>query len=218
MVERRSRRELKREEVLLAATTLAQRKGMDFTMRELADALHTWPNALYRFFGTKQALQADIIDRVMSAALTDRVLRRLQDDSVPWQTRVQEICGVIFDVSAEVPGLGRLLTQESMFESPGLLSLVFTIVEELAGLGFSRQRAGELVQIVAFYVLNMGELEAAQRAGRTTEGEFKEVQSAAGAVRGDHAIDALLSYDKRERMLSGLALFIAAAERELAER
>ncbi|MEM9743777.1 MAG: TetR family transcriptional regulator [Pseudomonadota bacterium] len=216
MADKRSRRELANEEVIVAATELAKLRGMQFSMRELAASLNTWPNALYKFYPTKQALQAVIINRLMGEALTVDVLADLEDESKPWQHRMRVISGVVFDVAAQVAGLGRLLTHESMFASPPLLTLVYSIVEQLIRLGLSRKRAGELVQIVAFYLLSMGELEAAQRRGGTTAGEFEPGKAVDATSLADDAITALLSYDKRERTLAGVDLMIAAAEAEIA--
>lgn len=62
-------RGLSRDEVALAALRILDDFGLpDLTMRRLADALGVQPSALYWHFPNKQALLADLADRIVSDA------------------------------------------------------------------------------------------------------------------------------------------------------
>lgn len=217
MGEKRTRAELAKVEILAEAQTLAERDGMDLAMRDLADALNTWPNAIYGHFESKFVLQQALVDHILDGAFTDQVIRATLDEGVPWQERFRTAGLVMFEITSQYRGLGPLIAYHGTGSTSRAMQLIPAMVTLLMKSGLSEKRAATLLQVAVTYITSMGEMDALFKASVTDRSAFLDKFNAGPETPMFETLKAFYDFRKSERVVEGIDIFIRATEAELVE-
>jgi len=202
MVARRRRTPLSREAILDAALAVVDAEGLDaLSMRRLARALGVEAMSLYNYFGSKDALVAALIDRVVGAVELPRA------DVGDWKAWVRELGLRMWKALAE-----RKSLMPAVVSNATLGQEVLRIVDALFG---RLQEAGhdEASQLLLWELLKnqvFGSL--AQQSGAApppniSPGAFPHLQRAMAA---SCVVDACTSFEQ------GLDFLLEAFERQVA--
>ncbi|MEM1053783.1 MAG: TetR/AcrR family transcriptional regulator [Pseudomonadota bacterium] len=215
MGDKRTRKDLTKAEILNAAQSLAQRDGMEFPMRDLADALSTWPNAIYGHFKNKFTLQQALVDHILDEAFTGDIFRELLNEQSMWEDRLRRGGQVIFEVCKSYYGLGRLLSAHGMGSTSKAMQLIPALVMLLMRQGMAERRAATFVQVAIIYITTMGDMAAMFERGITNRDAYTETLNlTAGGPMAD-TMEVFFAHEKSERVMEGIDMFIAAAKAEL---
>lgn len=215
MAAKRTKAELTKSEILAQAQVLAEQDGMDLAMRDLADALNTWPNAIYGHFESKFVLQQALVDHILDAAFTDDVVRATLDDSTPWQERFRAAGFVMFEVTSHYRGLGPLLSYHGTGSTSRAMQLIPAMVSLLMQSGLCEKRAATLLQVAVTYINSMGEMDALFKASVTDRSAFLDKFNAKPEAPMFDTLTAFFNFRKPERVIEGIDVFIQAIEAEL---
>lgn len=214
---KRTRADLSQDEILSAAKELARREGMDLAMRDLAEALNTWPNAIYGHFKNKFTLQQALVDHVLDEAFDGDVFRDLLNEETPWDDRLRRGGQVIFEVCREYYGLGRLLSSFGMGSTSKAMQLIPALVMLVMRQGLSEERAATIIQVAIIYIATMGDMAAMFDRGISNRDAYiDKMDLSAGGPMVD-TMRIFYFYEKSERVTEGIDMFIAAAKAEIGE-
>lgn len=214
---KRTRADLSKAEILEAAQELARRDGMDFAMRDLAEALNTWPNAIYGHFKNKFTLQQALVDHVLDEAFDGDVFRDLLNEETPWDDRLRRGGQVIFEVCRKYYGLGRLLSSFGMGSTSKAMQLIPALVMLVMRQGLSEERAATIIQVAVVYIATMGDMAAMFDRGISNRDAYiDKIDPSAGGPMVD-TMRIFFFHEKSERVMQGIDLFIAAAKAEIDE-
>lgn len=214
---KRTRKELTRDEILHAARRLAESDGMDLAMRDLAEALNTWPNAIYGHYENKFTLQQALVDHILDRAFTDEVVAEVLNDDTPWEERLKRAGKVIFHVCRRYLGLGRLLSSFGMGSTSKAMQLIPALVIMLMQQGFSEKRAATLMQVAIIYINSMGDMAAMHDKGVSNRDAYLSTLDISEGAPMAQTMATFFAYEKEERVMEGIDIFIAAAKSELAQ-
>lgn len=215
MGDKRTRADLSKTEILDAAQQLARRDGMDLAMRDLAEALNTWPNAIYGHFKNKFTLQQALVDHILDQAFTGDVFRELLDEATPWDDRLRRGGQVIFEVCREYFGLGRLLSSFGMGSTSKAMQLIPALVLLVMRQGLSEERAATIIQVATIYISSMGDMAAMFEKGISNRDAYLGTLDLSGGGPMVDTMRIFFDYEKSERVMEGIDLFIAAAKAEI---
>lgn len=213
---KRTRADLNKAEILAAAQKLARRDGMDLAMRDLADALDTWPNAIYGHFKNKFTLQEALVDHVLDEAFNGDVFRELLNEETPWDDRLRRGGQVIFEVCREYLGLGRLLSSFGMGSTSKAMQLIPALVMLVMRQGLSEERAATIIQIAVIYICTMGDMAAMFDRGISNRDAYIDKLDLSAGGPMVETMRIFFFHEKSERVMEGIDLFIAAAKAEIA--
>ncbi|MEV0071907.1 MULTISPECIES: TetR/AcrR family transcriptional regulator [unclassified Amycolatopsis] len=91
------------EKVVDAAVALTAERGLDnWTLRQLAAAVDAYPAVIYHHVGDRDAVVAEVLDRVVG-------LLSLPDEDLPWQDWFAELLAELRTVLRAHPGTARRL-------------------------------------------------------------------------------------------------------------
>lgn len=187
-------------------------------MRELADALNTWPNAIYGHFSSKPDLHEAMVTQILNDAFDDDVVAAALDESKEWQVRFRDIGMRFFRICAEYSGIGKLLTHDGMGAASNAVALIGSMIIAMAQHGLEEKRATIVIQTALFYLACIGDLLGYYR---NNERHTTAVDTLRDPVSNKFAIEmltVLYDYDHEERAEQGLSLFIDAVSAELATK
>ena len=214
---KRTRADLSKAEILDAARELARRDGMDFAMRDLAEALNTWPNAIYGHFKNKFTLQQELVDHILDQAFTGEVFRELLNEETSWEDRLRRGGQEIFDVCSRYYGLGRLLSAHGMGSTSKAMQMIPALVMMLMRQGLSEVRAATIMQAATVYICSMGDMAAMFERGITNREAFLgTLDTTSGGPMAD-TMEVFFAYKKAERVKVGIDMFISAAKAEIGD-
>lgn len=216
MVEKLGRKDIRPEQIVEACEALAEKFGMDFSMRELAEALNTWPNAIYGHFPTKALLQKATVDFILGRTLNLDAEGVLSNEDIPWQDRFRILALALFTLCEKYKGLGPLLTHDGLISDKNGLELLSLLVTPLKSNGLSEQRAMLYIQTAATYIATMGEMAAKVQSGEHPRIPHPSNEELAPAPLEDETLTFMFDFDKQERVLMAIEIFITSAEHEIA--
>ncbi|MEM6537516.1 MAG: TetR/AcrR family transcriptional regulator [Pseudomonadota bacterium] len=214
MEQKRPKSDLTPDAILEAALFLTERDGIEFSMRDLGASLGAWPNTIYAFYPSKEALQAALIDHILDTFYTHVAVQRLLDDEIEWQVRITDLALAAFETLSQYHGVGRKLTHFGMFGEQAGLRFFSRLLKFYTSIGFETRRAGVIMQVTGFFVYEMSDLEAAVQRGeanhRIAEQSLKEVSK-----QDAESLEEIINTPVRARVETGIKLFIAGIETEL---
>lgn len=123
------------EQIVDAALKLTREEGVDgWSVRTLAARLETWPNTLYHHVGDRDAIVAQVMDRVVSRIA-------VPDDDVIWQEWFRDLLGDARRVLGQHPGVAWRLIRDGP-AVPSALRVIDRGVARLLDAGFGDRAAG----------------------------------------------------------------------------
>ena len=149
---KRTKANLTREEVLDAAMKLAERQGMDLSMRDLAEALNTWANTIYAFFESKSRLQQALVNHIVDATFDEATLAQMMSPGRPWTEPLREAGLAMFDMASKYRGLGPLMLALGMGTTSRSMLLIPALVLVLMREGLSEERAALVLHTANNYI------------------------------------------------------------------
>ncbi|MEM9172972.1 MAG: helix-turn-helix domain-containing protein [Pseudomonadota bacterium] len=217
MGQKRTRSELTPEEIVEHAVQLAERHGMDLRMRDLAEALNTWPNAIYGHFASKPDLQEAMVGSILSAAFDATTVSQALDGSAPWQERFSVIGMRFFRLCAQYTGLGKLLTHEGMGAASGYLHLLAGIVQTVSRQGAPQRETAIALQSAIFYLACIGDLYGYYRNSEPREQSSASLSEELKGTLPDGLFDVLYDYEHEQRAEEGIRVFTNSVEHLMAK-
>ena len=206
---------LSRERFLAQALDLAQRQGVDFTMRTLGEELGVSPMAIYRHFENRDELINELINAVLGEVLSPAALRRVADGRRGWRSRALEFCMHCYDVVVKYPGSAQLIVTAHAY-SPNRVRLTELIVDFLADLGLTPRRSIEIVHSMSLLLFQAATLEQQKRDGEISVDIFvSEVEDTNSRLADPELLDVVLNTSLRERAERGMHIIFDAIEYEL---
>lgn len=214
---KRTKANLTREEVLDAAMKLAERQGMDLSMRDLAEALNTWANTIYAFFEDKSHLQQALVNHIVDQAFDEEKLKALMQSDQHWSEALKDAGMTLFKLAARYRGVGPLMLAFGMGTTSRAMLLVPALVIVLMREGLSEERAALIIHTAINYVLALGQTMALFNAGLANTDAFEDaVEQASGAPMAATR-KVFFDYGGEERVEAGLGVFISAVKRDLSQ-
>ena len=214
---KRRRWSLSAEEILSAADNLARGTSFDFSLRDLAAALESWPISIYFFYENKLALQAALLDSVLERVLTEETVTRFLDAASPWQDRIRQLALSLFDELSDYEGAGHMMTHYGLAGSNAGIRLFQMYVHFGKSIGLSPERTANLLQVSLSLIVTFSDLAAAKKNGNANPKLF---ETSGLPVHPDPSIqlaaERILTTTVKVRALIGIDLFITAIETELA--
>lgn len=213
---KRRRWSLSKEEILAAADALARRTSFDFSMRDLAADLQTWPNSIYFFYENKRVLQAALLDQVLERALMEETVAHFLDPSEPWQNRIRQLALSLFDQLSAYEGAGHMITHFGLTGSNAGLRLFQMYIHFGTSIGLTPERAATILQVSFTLMVTLSDLAAAKRNGNANPDLFKASGLPTHPDPGiQAAAERILTNSVRDRAVAGIDLFTRAIESEL---
>jgi AcrR family transcriptional regulator len=164
---RRSSGKLSHAAVLREALVIADAEGLDnLTMRKLASRLDSAPMSIYRYFPSKAAIEARLLDYVIGANLaTDH-------DETDFRAWVRTSFGRIRRALLDHPGVLPLLGTSASF-GPHAMRALDDVLARLRLHGLDESEAARALQILVNYTLGAVVLQAGLRREPEPEPEVK---------------------------------------------
>ena len=214
---KRTKANLTREEVLDAAMKLAERQGMDLSMRDLAEALNTWANTIYAFFESKSRLQQALVNHIVDHTFDEATLAQMMRPGRPWTEPLREAGLAMFDMAAKYRGLGPLMLALGMGTTSRSMLLIPALVLVLMREGLSEERAALVLHTAINYILSLGQTLALYEAGLTNSEAYQAAVDQADGMPMATTRKVFFDYTGPERVEQGISIFIAAVEKELGQ-
>lgn len=216
---KRTQSDLTESEILRAALVLSRTKGMEFSLRELADQLGTWPNTLYSFFPDKRAIQSAVLGEVMGEVMRTPAMVQINDSSLTWDDRLRALCFAMFETLSPYAGAGRLLTFYGLGGASNALQVMRAMMLPLLESGLSQARAAQIMQACRFFVFEMCDLRYATQHG---DANSANVLEALDEQQADPLLAAIYKQYSTarvpERAMIGIDLMIAGIRAEVAAK
>lgn len=157
---------LRRETVLAAALTVAEREGYErLSMRQVARELDVSPMAPYRHVANKD----DLLDGIVALLLGELTL---PEGSLPWEQRLRLLAGEVRALARRRPHVfGLLLTRRAVGERA--TQAREATLAALGDAGLDREAAASAERLLSTVVMGFALSEAAGRFdGIDVDGEF----------------------------------------------
>lgn len=214
---KRTKADLTRGEILNAAIKLTQCDGIDVSMRDLAEELDTWPNTIYAFFENKARLKQAIVNHLLDRAFDDEMLTALAGLAMPWRDAFEQAGITLFELASQYRGLAPLMLTQGAGTTSRAMLLVPALVGRLTREGLDEEKAAIIMHTAINYVLSLGQTVALYEAGLTAGETLDTAMEHSGGMPMSITRQVFFDYTGPERVESGLAIFVAAIEKELGQ-
>ncbi|MEM6914567.1 MAG: hypothetical protein AAF511_11385, partial [Pseudomonadota bacterium] len=130
-------------------------------MRQLADRLNTWPNAVYFYFKDKRELQIALIDEIFREYLEKVPLQELLDFNVPWDERFRRVATTLYDHMTDYYRAGYLISHFGMVGTKSGMEFFRALFTIAFSVGLPIERSMTIFHAAATYVMQIIELGSA---------------------------------------------------------
>ncbi|MEM1132125.1 MAG: TetR family transcriptional regulator [Pseudomonadota bacterium] len=209
---------LSREHIRNTALELVRSEGIDFSMRTLAKQLNTSAMAMYRYYESRDALIAVIVDHVIAEILEAGEQFLAEKSASNWQRNLKDSSLHCFDILVQYPGVAaRLVYGQNV--SPTSLRMIEVNIQFLERIGLSTQRAAAIFQTSFLFLAECANAEYARFKGEASLPLFvdKAQEMISNNARLQDYVMLLGSVSIRQRLEIGLDLFITALEAEITD-
>jgi TetR/AcrR family tetracycline transcriptional repressor len=160
------RRSISQTDIVDAAFEILEQKGFAaVSIRGVAAALGLTPTAMYTYFPSKNALLRAMVEQVLAGL----DLGDASDARIEWRERVRSLASDLRSRLAEHAG-AMLLVTSGPFDGPNALRLTETLIFGFVGERMPLADAARAAHAVRAYVFGVAALDAAERAGETSDG------------------------------------------------
>jgi AcrR family transcriptional regulator len=146
----------RRQEILDAAMTIADESGLDgVSMRAVAEHVGVTPMALYRHFGSKQALLDGMLERIVTSLLPHR-------PAGTWDERLTALAYAYRGLAQRYPWSAQLLFSRPSV-TPDAVAVTEFIYAAIREAGVPEPQVGRLERLVTTFVIGYAASEALGR-------------------------------------------------------
>ncbi|MEM9047070.1 MAG: TetR/AcrR family transcriptional regulator [Pseudomonadota bacterium] len=215
MAGKRTRWQISEEEILREGLFLAREVGLEFSMRQLADRLNTWPNAIYVYFKDKRELQIALIDEIFREYLEKVPVEELLDFNVPWDERFRYVATTLYDHMTDYYRAGYLISHFGMVGTKSGMDFFRALFAIAFSVGLPIERAVAIFHAASTYVLQIIELGSAgkQNISNSDALDFEKLSDGLPDELSKPIIK-VMNQGARDRLINGVDAFILAAQTE----
>jgi AcrR family transcriptional regulator len=146
----------RRQEIVDAAMEIADKGGLDaVSMRTVADSVGVTPMALYRHFKSKHALLDDMVERLVTSLMPERV-------TGTWDERLTDLAHAFRDAAQRHPWSAQLMFSRPAVTPDAVRSTQF-IYAALREAGVPESQVGRLERLLTTFVYGYAASEALGR-------------------------------------------------------
>lgn len=152
------------EEITVTALALIDEGGLEvLTMRRLADAIGVQPMTLYRYLPNKEAILAEVADRLW------RELPPIADDIIGWEARIKAMWLQLFDLMLRHPHAVPLIARAGGYSNSAGAQTA-GMLGELKAAGFTPEVASQFLHAASALVVGFAFAQLWQQQAQAGQG------------------------------------------------